>query len=67
MVMMNSKLKIDKNKWLKKLSSGVIESLSNSDELDSLTSEQIATIDKVIEGHLDGVLNEISEFDLVVR
>lgn len=67
MVMISSKLKIDKNKWLTKLSTGVIEALNNSDELDSLTPQQISIIDKVIEAHLDGVLNEISEFELVIR
>lgn len=65
--MISSKLKIDKNKWLTKLSTGVIEALNNSDELDSLTPQQISIIDKVIEAHLDGVLNEISEFELVIR
>ena len=65
--MIASKLKINKDKWLEKLSKGVIESLSNSEELEFLTPQQIAKIDKIIECHLDGVLNEISEFDLVVR
>lgn len=65
--MITSNISINKDKWLVKLSSGVIESLSNSDELEFLTPEQIAKIDKIIEGHLDGVLNEIFEFDLVVR
>ena len=65
--MITLKLIINKDKWLKKLSAGVIESLTNNDELDFLTAKQIAKIDKVVEGHLDGVLNEISEFDLVVR
>lgn len=65
--MLTSTLKIDKNKFLKKLSNGVIESLSGSDDLDFLTAQQISVIDKVIESHLDAVLVEISEFDMVVR
>lgn len=65
--MVTSKLTINKDKWLEKLTSGLIEKLSDSDGLCFLAPEEIAAVDKVIEAHLDGVLNEISEFDLVPR
>ena len=52
------KVILNKDELLEKLSDGLAEKIENR--------EACYTIDVIIDGHLDGVLNEMLEIDLVV-
>lgn len=65
--MIKAKLKLDKDKWLLRLTEGLYNKFHDSDNLCHLSTHEINEIDKLVEAHLDDVLNKISEFDLVAR